>query len=142
MVRKVCDHAAQHGQTFALETGQEPAPVLLSFIQDVGPAEPEDQFRSSEHDFVRDGRSDRGAGCAGAAGAVGHCKDGDWPPKVEGALGTEKPLGQGSVGMERFIAKLKEIGYKNPLNIEREVQDQQQRLGDIRMGVELLERLR
>ncbi len=44
--------------------------------------------------------------------------------------------------MERFIAKLKEIGYKNPLNIEREVQDHQQRLGDIRMGVELLERLR
>ena len=54
-----------------------------------------------------------------------HCKDGDWPPKgVAGALGEEKPLGQGAVGMERFIHKLKEIGFKGPLNIEREVPDQ------------------
>ena len=35
MVRQVCDHAATHGQTFALETGQEPANVLLAFIRDV-----------------------------------------------------------------------------------------------------------
>src|SRR5262249_26768500 len=31
MVRRVCDHAAGHGQTFALETGQEPAAILLEF---------------------------------------------------------------------------------------------------------------
>ena len=31
LVRRVCDHAAGHGQTFALETGQEPAGVLLAF---------------------------------------------------------------------------------------------------------------
>jgi len=72
-----------------------------------------------------------------------HCKDGDWPPKsVPGALGTEKPLGQGAVGMERFVSKLKQIGYKNPLNIEREgVPDHQQKLRDIKMGVGLLQRL-
>ena len=29
MVRRVCDHAAKHGQTFALETGQESADTLL-----------------------------------------------------------------------------------------------------------------
>ena len=59
-----------------------------------------------------------------------------------GALGTERPLGQGSVGMERFIAKLKQIGYKNPLNIEREgVPDHQEKLRDIQMGVGLLQRL-
>ncbi len=71
-----------------------------------------------------------------------HCKDGDWPPKdVPGALGTEKPLGQGSVGIPRFIAKLKEIGYRGTLNIEREVPDQAQRLADIRAAVELLRSL-
>jgi sugar phosphate isomerase/epimerase len=31
MVRRVCDHAAKHGQTFALETGQESADTLLDF---------------------------------------------------------------------------------------------------------------
>jgi sugar phosphate isomerase/epimerase len=72
-----------------------------------------------------------------------HAKDGDWPPKgVPGALGTERALGQGSVGIERFIAKLKQIGYRGTLNIEREIEDQQQRLRDIRMAVGLLERLR
>ena len=66
----------------------------------------------------------------------------DVPLLVAGALGSEKPLGQGAVGMERFVAKLKEIGYKNPLNIEREgVPDHQQKLRDIKMGVGLLERL-
>jgi hypothetical protein len=35
MVRRVCDHAAGRAQTFALETGQEPAHVLLKFFQDV-----------------------------------------------------------------------------------------------------------
>jgi sugar phosphate isomerase/epimerase len=71
-----------------------------------------------------------------------HCKDGDWPSSaIPGALGAEQPLGQGSVGMERFIAKLKEIGYKGPLIIEREASDPEQRRGDILMAVELLRRL-
>jgi sugar phosphate isomerase/epimerase len=72
-----------------------------------------------------------------------HCKDGDWPPKGSpDALGAEKPLGQGSVGMERFIGKLKEIGYRGALNIEREAEDQAVRLADIAMAVKLLEKLR
>jgi len=44
--------------------------------------------------------------------------------------------------MDRFIAKLKEIGYRGTLNIEREVENQEERLRDIRMAVGLLERLR
>jgi len=68
-----------------------------------------------------------------------HCKDGDWPPRaIAGALGTEQPLGQGSVGMERFIAKLKDIGYKGPLTIEREASDPVQRRRDILKAAELL----
>ena len=35
MVRRVCDHCARNGQTFALETGQEPAETLKAFILDV-----------------------------------------------------------------------------------------------------------
>jgi sugar phosphate isomerase/epimerase len=43
--------------------------------------------------------------------------------------------------MERFIAKLKEIGYKGPLTIEREASDPVRRQRDIAMGAELLRRL-
>jgi len=35
MVREIADHAASHGQVFALETGQEPAAELRHFLTDV-----------------------------------------------------------------------------------------------------------
>ena len=31
-----------------------------------------------------------------------HAKDGDWPDSHPGALGKERPLGEGAVGIERF----------------------------------------
>jgi sugar phosphate isomerase/epimerase len=68
-----------------------------------------------------------------------HAKDGDWPPKkTPDALGTERRLGEGSVGIDRFIAKLKEIGYRGTLNIEREIEDQDQKWRDIAAAVLLL----
>ncbi len=68
-----------------------------------------------------------------------HCKDGDWPPKNSpGALGVERPLGEGAVGMERFLAKLREIGYRGTLNIEREVEDQEQKWRDVKAAAGLL----
>src|SRR5262249_44580242 len=71
-----------------------------------------------------------------------HCKDGDWPPQGKpGALGEEKPLGQGSVGMDRFVNKLREIGYKGPLTIEREASNPAQRAHDIAGAVGLLRHL-
>ncbi|HLY20032.1 MAG TPA: sugar phosphate isomerase/epimerase family protein [Bryobacteraceae bacterium] len=142
MVRRVCDHAAAHGQSFALETGQESATVLLDFLRSTG----RDNLRINfdPANMILYGTGDPISALDTLAGHVVtvHCKDGDWPPKDSpGALGEEKPLGQGSVGMERFIAKLKQIGYQGPLTIEREASDPVQRLRDIRMGAELLRRL-
>jgi sugar phosphate isomerase/epimerase len=68
-----------------------------------------------------------------------HAKDGDWPPADRpGALGIEQPLGHGAVGIPRFLAKLKQIGFRGPLNVEREIADQQQRLREIRDGIRLI----
>lgn len=143
MVRRICDHCAKHGQTFALETGQEPADTLLSFFLEVNRDNLRINFDPANMILYGTGDPIHALDVLAQHVVTVHCKDGDWPPKGQpGALGEEKPLGQGAVGMDRFIAKLKEIGYKGPLNIEREVPDQQQRLRDIRMGVELLERLR
>lgn len=143
MVRRVCDHAARNRQTFALETGQEPAPVLLAFLKDVNRPNLKINFDPANMILYGTGDPIEALGVLGSQVISVHAKDGDWPPKgVPGALGTEKPLGQGSVGMDRFVAKLREIGYRNPMNIEREVEDHAQRLADIRMGVQLLERLR
>ena len=143
MVRRICDHAARNKQTFALETGQEPAPVLLHFLRDTNRPNLKINFDPANMILYGTGDPIEALGVLGPDVVSVHAKDGDWPPKgVAGALGTEQPLGQGSVGMERFIAKLKEVGYRGPLNIEREVEDQKQRLADIGMGVKLLERIR
>jgi sugar phosphate isomerase/epimerase len=142
MVRRVCDYAAARNQTFALETGQEPAGTLLHFFEDVGRANLRINFDPANMILYGTGDPIEALGVLAKHVVSVHAKDGDWPPKGQpGALGTERPLGQGAVGMERFVAKLKQIGYKNPLNIEREVPDHQERLRDMKMGVGLLQRL-
>jgi sugar phosphate isomerase/epimerase len=152
MVRRIADHAAKYGLTFALETGQEPAHVLLSFLHDVG----RDNLRINfdPANLILYGTEDPipALEVLGKYVVSVHCKDGVWPAKDKpGSLGTEMPLGEGAVGMDRFVAKLKEIGYKGPLTIEREValdQDMDDRhkegvshLADIRAAMALLERL-
>jgi len=142
MVRRICDHTAKNKQTFALETGQEPAQVLLRFFEDV--ARPNLRINFDPANMILYGTGDPIEALRLLAPHVVsvHCKDGDWPPEdVEGALGSERPLGKGSVGMDRFVATLKEIGYKGILSIEREAENQEERIADIRMAVGLLKRL-
>ncbi len=142
MVRRICDHAAAYGQTFALETGQEPAHVLLNFLKDA--SRPNLGINFDPANMILYGTGDPVA----ALDVLGphvlsvHCKDGDWPPAdAPESLGTERPLGEGSVGLPRFLDKLKSIGFRGPLNIEREAQDQQERYRDIQMAVKLLDSL-
>jgi len=143
LVRRVCDHSDKHGQIFALETGQEPAKTLLHFFADVGRENLRVNFDPANMILYGTGDPIEALGLLGPHVVSVHCKDGDWPPpNVPGALGTERPLGQGSVGMERFLLKLRDIGYTGPLCIEREGVSHEQKLKDIRMGLELLERIR
>lgn len=143
MVRRVCDHAAKHGQTFALETGQEPADVLLRFFKDVDRKNLGINFDPANLIMYGSGDPIQALDVLAPHIISVHCKDGEWPPKgVPGALGSERPLGEGAVGMDAFLNKLKQIGYTGALNIEREIEDHEQRKGDIRKGVELLRRLR
>lgn len=142
LVRRICDHAASHGQTFALETGQEPAPVLLDFLNDVDRPNIGINFDPANMILYGTGDPIEALDVLGSRVISVHCKDGDWPPaNVAGALGHEKPLGQGAVGMERFLDKLKQVGYKGPLTLERETDDLEQRMIDMEMGIRLLERL-
>ena len=55
-----CDHIAANGQHLNLETGQEPAEHLLTFITRRRARKSVHQLRSGQHDPLRDGRSDRG----------------------------------------------------------------------------------
>lgn len=143
MVRRVCDYCARHNQTFALETGQEPAGVLLNFLREVDRPNLKINFDPANMILYGTGDPIQAVGMLAGELVSVHCKDGDWPPKgVPGALGTEKPLGRGSVGMPDFINKLKQIDYRGTLNIEREGQSPEQWREDVRMAVGLLKQLR
>jgi len=142
MVRRICDHAGRYGQSFVLETGQEPANTLLHFFKDVDRANLGINFDPANMILYGTGDPIEALKVLGKHVISVHAKDGDWPSKdVPGSLGTERPLGQGSVGMERFVATLREIGFQGSLNIEREVESQTARIADMRMGAELLSKL-
>jgi sugar phosphate isomerase/epimerase len=140
MVRRICRRAAEHGQTFALETGQEPADTLLRFLDDA--ACPNLKINFDPANMILYGSGDPIEAFEKLASHVVsvHAKDGDWPTE-SGMLGKEMPLGQGAVGMAKFVAALKKAGYTGSVNVEREIEDQTQRLADIKMGVALLREL-
>ncbi len=141
MVRRICDHAASHGQTFALETGQESAEVLLRFLEDTGRGNLKINFDPAN--MILYGSGDPIAAFEALAPYVVsvHAKDGDPPPAFPGKLGTERPLGEGSVGIPHFIAALKRAGYTGTVNVEREKSDQRRRMEDIRNAVRMLHNL-
>ncbi len=142
LVRRICDHCASNGQSFVLETGQEPAAVLLEFFKDIDRPNLGINFDPANMILYGTGDPIEALGVLGKHVMSVHAKDGDWPPTGKpGALGTERPLGQGAVGMPQFVAKLKEIGFTGSMNVEREVENQQERLADMAMGVRLLKGL-
>jgi sugar phosphate isomerase/epimerase len=136
----ICDYAAANGRNFCLETGQETAKALLGFIRDVDRPNLKVNFDPANMILYGTGEPIAALELVGAYVAGVHCKDGTWPVEKH-KLGTEVPLGRGEVGIERFIATLKEIGYKGALTIEREISGEEQKK-DIRAAIELLNSLK
>jgi len=153
MVRRICDYCAAKGIIFALETGQEPAETLLHFLEDVD--RPNLKLNFDPANLVLYGTSEPIAALklVGKHVVSVHCKDGKWPDRSKpGTLGTEMPLGDGSVDIPWFVSTLREVGYSGALTIEREIsldQDMDDRhqaklahVDDIRKAIALLESLR
>jgi sugar phosphate isomerase/epimerase len=139
VTRDLCDHCAKNGQNFTLETGQEPAQVLLRFIADVGRENLKINFDPANMILYGTGDPIEALEVLAKHVLTVHCKDGDWPDRDQPeALGKETALGEGSVELSRFIHKLKEIGYRGVLSIEREEPDAVRKAEDIKKAVVLL----
>lgn len=136
-LQEICDYIQRREMNFCLETGQESATLLKQFIADVGRENLEVNFDPAN--MIAYGTGDPIEALDVLAEHIRgvHCKDAVWPP-AEGQLGQERKLGEGEVGMERFLAKLSQIGYEGPLTIEREISGEQQMV-DFIEGKKLLE---
>jgi L-ribulose-5-phosphate 3-epimerase len=143
VARDICDHCGKNGQSFTLETGQEPAHVLLRFIEDVDRPNLRINFDPANMILYGTGDPIEALGVLAERVLTVHCKDGDWPPRDQPlALGKERPLGDGSVDMAQFLAKLKEIGYRGVLTIEREGVDEERQATDIRKAIALIGKIK
>jgi sugar phosphate isomerase/epimerase len=142
IVRGIADYAATHGMTFCLETGQEPAPVLLKFFQSVDRPNLRINFDPANMVLYGSGEPCEAFRLLSKYVASVHAKDGDWPPADQpDALGTERALGQGSVNLPKFIKTLKECGYTGTLNIESGVHGEQQRWAFLKAAADYLRNL-
>jgi L-ribulose-5-phosphate 3-epimerase len=138
-LKEIAHCCAQRGLQFWFETGQETPVTLLRAIEDVGmdnlginldPANLLMYGKANPVDALDVfGRYVRGV----------HAKDGDYPRDGR-HLGPEKPLGEGRVNFPVLVPKLKSLGFRGALTIEREISGPQQ-IEDIKRAIRLLEPL-
>jgi sugar phosphate isomerase/epimerase len=138
-LREVASYCKSNGQTFRCETGQETPITLLRAIRAVGLDNVGVNFDPSN--LILYGK----ANPVDAVEILGphilgvHAKDGLYPTDPN-KLGEEVPIGKGKVDFPHLIKRLKEIGYKGPLTIEREISGPKQ-TEDIRASKAYLEKL-
>jgi sugar phosphate isomerase/epimerase len=143
VTREECDYAAGRGLAVHLETGQEPAAILLAFLQDVDRSNLFVNFDPANMILYGCGEPIPALQQIGPYVRSVHCKDACWSDQPGETWGSEVPLGEGDVDFFRFLQTLDKIGYTGPLTIEREIPqlpDQQRR--EIGQAVELLKSLR
>ncbi|MEQ1830989.1 MAG: sugar phosphate isomerase/epimerase family protein [Pirellula sp.] len=143
VTRQMCDHAKHNEQTVHLETGQETADALVQFISDTQRPNLFINFDPANMILYGTGEPIAALKQVGSFVRSIHCKDATWSDQPGVTWGAEVPLGKGQVDMRAYLMTLKEIGYRGPLTVEREIpQDRERQKSEIHHAVELLTRLR
>ena len=114
--RDLLDHIAANGQHLNLETGQEPAEHLLTFMTDVKRENLFINFDPANMILYGTGDPIEALKQVGAFVRSVHCKDAKWASlETRGKQwGTEVPLGEGDVGMELVSANSPRFGILRP----------------------------
>jgi sugar phosphate isomerase/epimerase len=143
VTQQLCDFVAKLGQALHLETGQETAPALVQFIDDVQRGNLFVNFDPANMILYGTGEPIEALEMLGQRVRSVHCKDARWAARPGQEWGQEVPLGAGQVNMRRYLETLKKIGYDGPLTIEREIpQEPTRQKSEIAGAVELLQQLR
>lgn len=138
-IRTVAHYCKQNGQNFRCETGQETPITLFRAIKDTGLDNIGVNFDAANLILYGKANPVDALDVLGPLVQGVHAKDGLYPTNPR-ELGREVPIGQGKVNFPAFIKRLKEIGYRGPLTIEREISGAKQ-AEDIRKSKTFLEKL-
>jgi sugar phosphate isomerase/epimerase len=138
-IRTVAAYCRQNNQKFRCETGQETPITLVRAIRDVGLDNVGVNFDAAN--LVLYGKANPVDAVDVLAPYIQgvHAKDGLYPTDPK-QLGKEVPIGEGMVNFPVLVDKLKKIGYRNPLTIEREISGEKQ-TADILAAKAYLEKL-
>ncbi len=143
VTQELCNYAANNGQALHLETGQETAPALVKFIDDTKCENLFVNFDPANMILYGAGEPIEALELLGSRIRSVHCKDATWADKPGEEWGEEKKLGDGDVGMKRYLETLDKIGYHGPLTIEREIpQEPERQKEEIGHAVNLLNELK
>jgi len=137
-LRLVADVFAAQGIDLALETGQETALALKSFLEKLGRVNVGVNYDPANMLIYGTGNPTEALVDLKSWLKQCHIKDGVQPPR-SGTLGHEAAMGQGAVNWPEFFETLKRLNYSGYLFIERE--DGDSRCEDIRHGRKFLEKV-
>ena len=142
MLERICliaEDLREAGVTLTMETGQETAPELLQFLNDLRCQNVKVNFDPANMILYGAGDPIEAIGILGRHIAHVHVKDATLSDSPGATWGKEVPFGTGQVPPKDFLRALKDAGYTGPLAIEREAGDT--RLGDIAFAVETLKNI-
>lgn len=129
--------AEEAGVTLAFETGQERAELLRRTLDDLAAPNLKINFDPANMLLYDMGDPIEAVAILGPDIRSVHVKDARRPLRP-GEWGAEVPLGEGEVGIPRFVQALQSAGFQGSLVIEREVGSQAERIRDLAHGIEVL----
>jgi L-ribulose-5-phosphate 3-epimerase len=138
-IRELAEHCAGNRQSFLMETGQETPTTVMRTIKDVD--RPNLGVGLDTANLILYGK----ANPVDAVNILGphvrsvHAKDGRWPVNPD-RLGEEVIIGTGIVDFKQVFTKLKALGYRGAISIERETSGPKQ-IEDVKQEKAYLERL-
>jgi L-ribulose-5-phosphate 3-epimerase len=138
-LKEVAGHIRANGQILLYETGQESPVTLLRAIQDVGLDNQFVNLDTANLILYGKGNPVDALDVLGKLVRGVHAKDGLFPTDPK-KLGQEVPIGQGRVDFPLVIKKLRQLGYKGAITIERETSGPQQ-VEDVKKAKAYLEKL-
>jgi len=135
-VREIAQICGDQGVDLLMESGQEAAPELLQFLNDVPASNVFINFDPANMVLYGAGNPLEAISILNRHIAHVHIKDAKYSQNPGSAWGDEVPFGTGEVPPGEFIGALHEANYQGPLVIEREAGTD--RIGDVRFAIEAL----